>query len=714
VALSAETSQSRSRGPRPSGRFARRIALALLVVAAALVSAGSSWAAPGDGDAPLPAGVHEHHGPNGEIDVNVCPELNDVGAATCFAHARIDANVKNLKPAQGGKASPDAFVGDDGAYGPLYLQSAYNAPSTNPGTTVAIVDAYDDSRAESDLAYYRSYFGLSPCTTDNGCFRRVDQRGGTSYPQGDRAWATEISLDLDMVSAICPNCHLLLVEADTNSSSDLGHAVNEAVALGASVVSMSWGGAEYSGETSDNAAYYEHPGVALIASSGDYGYGAEFPSAAPDVVSVGGTSLYQATKSGTRDATETVWSGTGGGCSAYMPKPSWQHDTACSRRTMNDVSAVADPNTGVWVWDTYPLGGGWGVFGGTSVSAPIIASLYALAGNATGSTTAMPSTLYGAFSNDPAGFNDVTSGFNGTCPSYLCNGAPGFDGPTGLGTPNSMTPFLLSSAAPAGPPPPTNLVAAYTQSVSLTWTAPAGATIASYVVERNGVQIAKPTGTSFTDTSVGAGTSYSYDVRSVDSTGKLSSPSNLATVTTPAVIDATAPKAPSSLRALVVGTTQVALSWVPSTDDVGVDHYDVYRDGAVVGRATLPNYLDSGLSAASSHVYKVVAVDAAGNPSSASSNASAKTASVSTSSTGTLAGVVYNSLGRPLANAVVQLTGNGITKSAKTSNTGVYKFTSLPAGQYTVTITPPVGTSAAAIGDAATVVAGQTIVDTAS
>ena len=203
-----------------------------------------------------------------------------------------------------------------------------------------------------------------PCATANGCFMKVDERGGTNYPQGDQTWGLEISLDLDMVSAICPNCRILLVEADSNSTADLGAAVNEAVALGASVVSNSYGSAEYSGEVSDNAQYYDHPGVAIVSSSGDGGYGTQFPAAAPNVVAVGGTSLDQATDTGTRNATETAWSGSGSGCSVYFAKPSWQHDTGCANRSIADVSAVADPNTGVWVWDTYPNGGG-GIVGGT-------------------------------------------------------------------------------------------------------------------------------------------------------------------------------------------------------------------------------------------------------------------------------------------------------------------------------------------------------------
>src|SRR6185312_448361 len=226
-------------------------------------------------------------------------------------------------------------------------------------------------------ATYRSEFGLSACTTANGCFSKVDQDGSSNYPTADAGWSEEISLDLDMVSAICPNCHILLVEADQPSDSDLGAAVDEAVALGATEVSNSYGG----GDTSDSSAY-DHPGVAITASSGDDAYGVEYPASSQWVTAVGGTNLQP--DGSARGWSETAWSDAGSGCSDYNSAPSGQAsvDTGCSGRAVADVSAVADPNTGVSVYDTYGGVGGWLVFGGTSVSSPIIASVYALAGNA--------------------------------------------------------------------------------------------------------------------------------------------------------------------------------------------------------------------------------------------------------------------------------------------------------------------------------------------
>jgi hypothetical protein len=175
--------------------------------------------------------------------------------------------------------------------------------------------------------------------------------------------------------------------------------------------------------------------------------------------------------------------------------------------------------------------------------------------------------------------------------------------------------------------------------------------------------------------------------------------------------DIKAPSNPSGLKLAVAGTTQAALFWSPSTDNVGVAGYSVYRDGVQIAQTTVPNFLDTGLNPGTSHVYSVRAFDSAGNVSNASSNLNGKTPALSTSATGTLAGVIYNSVGKPVANVVVTLTGNGLTKSVKTNNTGVYKFSSLPAGMYTLTFATS-GTTAAASPPVTTVTAvpGQTVV----
>ena len=357
--------------------------------------------------------------------VPVCPGA-PIGTARCHAILVLNGN---------GQPTPNAAT--PSGYGPADLQSAYNLPSSTAGSgqTVAIVDAYNDPNAESDLGVYRLHYGLTACTTTNGCFKKVNQTGGTAYPKANGGWAQEISLDLDMVSAICPNCHILLVEASSNSFANLAAAVDEAASLGANAISNSYGGSEYSNEVTDQS-HYNHPGIAITVSSGDGGYGVEFPAASQYVTAVGGTTL--TTASNSRGWSETAWSGAGSGCSAYITKPSWQTATGCSKRTVADVSAVADPNTGVAVYDSFRYQGvsGWLVFGGTSVASPIIASVYALAGNA-------GSVAYGSFPySHTSSLFDVTTGSNGSCGgSYLCTAGLGYDGPTGLGTPNGTGGF---------------------------------------------------------------------------------------------------------------------------------------------------------------------------------------------------------------------------------------------------------------------------------
>ncbi|MFL6116157.1 MAG: peptidase S8, partial [Catenulispora sp.] len=290
--------------------------------------------------------------------VNVCDQNVAPHHAACLALRRTDK-----LPNTGMAVSPNALPS---GLGRSDLVSAYNLPSTGgSGQTVAIVDAQDDPNAESDLATYRSTYGLPACTTANGCFKKINQNGGTSYPGPDGGWAGEISLDLDMVSAVCPSCHILLVEATSANMSDLGEAVNQAVAQGAKFVSNSYGGNEDGSEGSSDSAYFHHPGVAITASSGDgaYSAGTEYPASSQYVTAVGGTALKR--DSSARGWSESVWKtnsseGAGSGCSSDVGKPSWQKDTGCAKRMVADVSAVADPATGVAVYQTYG-GSGWAV-----------------------------------------------------------------------------------------------------------------------------------------------------------------------------------------------------------------------------------------------------------------------------------------------------------------------------------------------------------------
>jgi subtilase family serine protease len=389
----------------------RRPLFAALSAAAVLITVGL---APPAGAAPSPNGLAHRN-------VHVCASPV-AGTAACHAirHDRVDAN---------GKVTP---LVTPAGLGPADIRSAYGLPggASGAGKTVAVVDAYNAPTAESDLGVYRSQFGLPACTTANGCFRKVGQTGTSSLPRNNGGWAQEISLDLDMVSAACPGCKILLVEAKSASFADLGTAVNTAARLGAVAISNSYGGSD---STANSA--YNHPGVAVTASTGDSGYGVQSPASFPGVVAVGGTSLTK--DSSARGWTESAWSGAGSGCSTLNAKPTWQTGTSCSGKANADVSAVADPNTGVAVYDSYSYQGasGWMVFGGTSASSPIIASVFAQGPTFSGSAAALPWA-------NPGALYDVTSGSNGTCPtSVWCHSAGGWDGPTGLGTPNGLGAF---------------------------------------------------------------------------------------------------------------------------------------------------------------------------------------------------------------------------------------------------------------------------------
>ncbi len=401
-------------------RAVRRGGLAL-TAAAGLALSGLSLA-PAAGAAPTAQSITTARScATGKApDVMACQAVKVTGGLSSLARA-------------GGAVSPASAPS---GYGPAELRSAYNlASSAGSGATVAVVVANDDPNAEADLATYRATFGLPACTSAAGCFRKVNQTGGTALPAANAGWAEEASLDLDMVSAVCPNCHLLLVEANSASMANLGTSVNTAVSLGAKYVNNSWGGGDSSLDPSYDASYFNHPGVAITVSSGDAGFGVEYPASSRYVTAVGGTVLTRASTS-RRGWTESAWSGSGSGCGTYEGKPAWQHDTLCAGRTDVDVAAVAAPETGVAVFDSYGGDPGWEVFGGTSVSAPIIAGVYALAG--TPSAGSYPASFPYAH---PGALWDITTGSNGTCGTLLCNAGPGYDGPTGMGTPNGVTAF---------------------------------------------------------------------------------------------------------------------------------------------------------------------------------------------------------------------------------------------------------------------------------
>ncbi|MFI0723451.1 peptidase S8 [Streptomyces sp. NPDC021224] len=374
------------------------------------------------------------------------PPVRDVcgtaqpGFARCLAQVRTD--VHGGTGVRGPHAAGAARAALPPGYGPAELRAAYGLPATGgAGQTIAVVEAGDAPRAEADLAVYRTTFGLPACTTANGCFRKVGQRGDTAPLPPDQGWATETALDLDAASALCPSCHLLLVEADMAAGDTLAASVDTAAALGATEISNSYTASE-SGPNASYAAHYTHPGVAVVASSGDAGYGIPgVPAAYSTVIAVGGTTLTR-DPGAARGWSQSAWQGAGSGCSAWVDKPAWQHDTNCPGRTVADVSMVADPDTGLAVYTTDGTGGtepGWSVVGGTSASAPLIAAVIALAGRPGRFPDA--SALYTA----TAGLTDVTTGSNvqgmDCGGDYQCTAGPGYDSPTGNGTPDGLGAF---------------------------------------------------------------------------------------------------------------------------------------------------------------------------------------------------------------------------------------------------------------------------------
>lgn len=345
--------------------------------------------------------------------------------AHCHAHVLVDAQGNEVTQQT---VHPSATTGAPGGFGPGDLRAAYKITQTGAATrTIAIVDSFGYPNAEADLAAYRKQYGLPACTTANGCFIKINQRGGTSYPAFNLGWAQETALDLDMASALCPGCKIMLVQADNDTLVNLGAAVKMAVAKGAKYISNSYGGGEAGTATFDAA--YRQSGVVITASAGDSGYGVEYPASSPGVIAVGGTALTQAPGTA-RGWAETTWSGTGSGCSTVYAKPAWQTDKLCTKRMVTDIALVASPATPVAVYGpTSATAAAWMRFGGTSASAPILAGIYAAIGttpNAAQSIWAHRGSLF-----------DVTTGTNGKCGNtYFCTSAAGYDGPTGNGTPN--------------------------------------------------------------------------------------------------------------------------------------------------------------------------------------------------------------------------------------------------------------------------------------
>jgi subtilase family serine protease len=601
--------------------------LVVLVVCALAASLAGGSARPATAAAGIPAGF-----------ARACAAPAP-GQAACFALHRTTGVVAHIAH----DVNPAITVN---GYGPSDLDSAYNVPTTlGAGKTVAIVDAYDDPNAASDLNTYRSNFGLPACTIANGCFRKVNQNGATSpLPFPNRGWSSEIMLDLEMVSAICPNCHILLVEGSSASFSSLGTAVNTAVAMGAVAVSNSYGGSEFSGETSADTSYYQHPGVAIVASSGDSGYQVEYPAASPYVTAVGGTRLTRA--SNARGWTESVWStsateGAGSGCSVYEPKPLFQTDLGCSHRTLTDVSADADPATGVAVYDSYGSGG-WTVFGGTSVASPIIGALYAEASPPAGN--AFPNSYPYA---NPGALYDVTSGSTASCsPAYLCTAEVGYDGPTGLGTPNGVAAF-----GPGSPVPSDFSVSVNPTALSVAAGSQGSATVSTAITAGSSESVA------LSASGLPSGVTASFSPSTVNSGGS-------STVT----FDATSAAAPGTYSITITGTgstgshtATLTLSVTPAAaNDFSLSVNPA--SGSVTAGSSTTTTVSSAVTSGSA---QSVSLSASGLPSGATPSFSPSTVTAGSSSTLTISTTSSTAPGT----YTVTITGTGTSATHTTSFT---------------------------------------------
>jgi hypothetical protein len=491
-----------------------RIRTAVLFAALALSCAGAGAIA-----APAARAARPALSPSAYAVSRLCAPPSP-GHAACLGLRLVARSPLSVPHARALRAPAGAAVGSPaaeftepiaGSFTPGQLLSAYRLPAAPAGSgqTIAIVDAYDDATIEADLEHYSQQFALSACSEHNGCFRKVNQEGKSAPlpATGAAEWAQEIATDVELAHGICQQCRILLVEARSSKDSDLSTAEATAARLGASEISNSWGGEE---PATDSPAF-DQPGIVVTAASGDSGYlnwlegppapYADYPASSPHVVAVGGTHL-ALTEPGSGWAGESVWNdggrgagglsqgsgATGGGCSAVFTAPAWQQavtgwsSVGCaSKRAVADVSADGDPYTGVAVYDSTPTEGnrGWGVIGGTSVASPIIAATFALAGGAHG-VSYPAQTLYENALGAPGSLHDVVSGSNGECPqpfnyetgtagctsaqeaescasAAICLAGGGYDGPSGVGTPNGIAAFQPPapqgpSATPGGPP----------------------------------------------------------------------------------------------------------------------------------------------------------------------------------------------------------------------------------------------------------------------
>ncbi len=598
--------------------------------------------------------------------------------------------------------------------------SCYGSQACGSGQTIAIVDAYNDPNIESDLATFDTQFGLPPCTTANGCFTKATPQG---LPVGNTGWALEESLDVEWAHAIAPGAKIILVEAKNSFLSSLLNAVDYAASQpNVHQVSMSWGGSEFSGESSYDY-HFSVSGVSFTASSGDSGTGTIYPSASPYVVGVGGTTL-NVDSSGNVNS-ETAWSGSGGGVSSYESAPSYQSGfNSNSGRGIPDVSYDADPNTGVPVYDSYGYGG-WNQVGGTSVGAPQWAAISAIVNSGGGQLSSVSfgtnTALYKAATGSAysANYRDIISGSNGAC-GTLCTAGVGYDFVTGLGSPltNNLIPYLQPSLTPDF------AISSSSSSLTIKSGSSDSSTIIT-VTSLNGftgtVSLAASStlGTSLNPTSIsgGAGTSQlsitvpantaagTYTVTVTGTSGTLSH-STTVTVTVPTV-----PSAPQNLQA-APGNAQVSLSWsAPSTDGGSpILNYNIYKgtsSGSETLLTTIGNtltYTDTSVTNGQIYYYYITAQNSVG-PSSSSNEVNAtpqQTSALSVSVTkngGTSQGstafiTVTVTSSTPVSGASVTLTvtnpNGGISQGTGTTNSNgqvTFSYHISQHGTYTASAT---------------------------
>jgi subtilase family serine protease len=352
--------------------------------------------------------------------VRVCSAKSGVPVCQALVMTAADGKVR-------GSAKP---LGT--AFTPADIQKAYKLQGLKSnGRTVAIVDGYGYSGLESDLAKFRSTYGLPACTTANGCLTIIDEHGGTNYPPDNSGWDLEQALDVDMVSSACPDCKIVMVQAQLTTQDFLTAENTAAGWPGVVAVSNSW----TDGQMSNNSAM-DHPGIAITAATGDGGFdGGEWPADDTNVVGVGGTSVFPDGSS--RGYHETVWNGAGSGCGTNQ-KPAWQNkaNTTCNTKADGDIAGPADPSNGGLNIYCGSFCGGFEQVGGTSEATPMIAAVYALSGKTKGYPAKFVYTK-----KHRKHLYDVTSGSNGGCGVPVCTARKGWDGPTGMGTPKGVKAF---------------------------------------------------------------------------------------------------------------------------------------------------------------------------------------------------------------------------------------------------------------------------------